>query len=482
MKKTYLASMLCLFSTIIGYTQSFSIDTVFEIKELNENISYNHSNRLLTQDGSTIIPLIPEFEQNTSNIQLFVYIDTVLQTKILKWECDTLQYYGNIYCYGGGLIKDNKYIFYCHNYIYLTKLQDERFISLKRIKYKKSEYFSGIYPIKNSINKFLLYNTYNNPITNVFPDIFRIAILNIKTRLVEKIREVPVEKGSLFSHYGYNLIVNSEDKIAVAHPTKPEFYIYNNELDIIDTVCINYPDINNTNKLIDSTFSDEYLKQNRFDPISSYITKINEEFLYLSKARIHKISFLTNDKLLIHIYPNNNNKLDSIIHFVYSIKEKKFDNDKGTANQFGLMDGDDKNIWYNNKSIVLEYRMIDDETIRYCANLIIYNKQEDYILKLPLDTSLLKKIIESNYKDSIQINFADFNNIAIFNILSCSKCNFLHLKKILVIHVYDGEITPYDRFINKKKYNRIFDKPTILFIKKSEQTNKFKINTIYSVK
>ena len=87
----------------------------------------------------------------------------------------------------------------------------------------------------------LLASSYNYYTEKKLYDNFALCVFNLETKKVVRQIEMDLGKEMLLSHFSVNVPIESKkDKIAVAHPTLPFIYIYNDKLDIIDTIYASF--------------------------------------------------------------------------------------------------------------------------------------------------------------------------------------------------------------------------------------------------
>lgn len=96
------------------------------------------------------------------------------------------------------------------------------------------------------------------------------AKFNIKKKKIEKIINIDVGKGIFLSHFSNHMISTSKNNIAISHPCKPEVYLFDNDLNLLDTIVIDYPNIFKTKNLLDSILTDTLILENRYMTINYY--------------------------------------------------------------------------------------------------------------------------------------------------------------------------------------------------------------------
>ena len=142
----------------------------------------------------------------------------------------------------------------------------------------------------------LLMNSYNAYNEKKLYDDFALLVFNLKTRKVVYNKEMDLGKGMLLSHFSSTVPIESKkDKIAVAHPTLPFIYIYNDKLEPIDTVSAQFTNIISIDSIINAVFTDSFLERNKTNPKEKI--RIIEEKKIDNMERIEKVFWLNDDIL-----------------------------------------------------------------------------------------------------------------------------------------------------------------------------------------
>jgi len=137
------------------------------------------------------------------------------------------------------------------------------------------------------------YNRYNE--TKLYDD-YALCVFNLRTKKVIHDKEIDLGKGILFSHFASTLLMESKkNRIAVAHPTLPFIYVYNDKLESIDTVFVKFQDAISVDSAINAVFTDLFIEQNRFNPGLMIETIENKKINQME--RIEKVFWLNEDIL-----------------------------------------------------------------------------------------------------------------------------------------------------------------------------------------
>ncbi|MDR2834778.1 MAG: hypothetical protein LBV69_01065 [Bacteroidales bacterium] len=475
------------FLNLLG--QEFSVVKEFEIKNINPDIFYNYSPRMIKSKDKTIMPLNPIYDITEDSLS-FLIIDSTLKTSIIKWKYEKDSYGDEDGCYSGLHFPNDNYLLMGDKVLYSVKQINNSLKTQKKIKlpngegkeYKNISYID--YPEQKYV---LLTSTYNSCRFDTIHDVFRLAKFNLKKGKIEKKVSIDVGKGIFLGHYSnYNWIANSSKIIALANPVKSEIYLFDNNLTITDTIKINYPSIYNTGKIIDSILSNQYILENKGYSVNIIQMMVENNIHKLPK--IENIVFWDDDLLLIQINSNcddmkNLDCLKQRLYFVYSVSQQKFYNENGLL----LSDFDIESFLPFSKNSIWIFDSVDnDDKIKYFAHVdkISIDFDSKYISKI--DTTLLSVInLESYNSETQKINFSDFDNIMIADIAACSHCKYDNkYKNIMIIHVYpdEYECTKSEKLLNKRKYEQIFDSPKVFFLKNSLLDANLRKNTIYKIR
>ena len=140
----------------------------------------------------------------------------------------------------------------------------------------------------------LLANSYNGYDKDKLHDNYALCVYNLQTNKIPYYAEMDLGKGILLSHIGTTVLIESKkDKIALAHPTLPFIYIYNENLKPIDTVHVQFQHALSIDSVINTVFSDSYLE--RINP-KDIIQTINDGKID-DMERIEKVFWLSDDVL-----------------------------------------------------------------------------------------------------------------------------------------------------------------------------------------
>ncbi len=281
----------------------------------------------------------------------------------------------------------------------------------------------------------------------------------------------------------------SKDNIAVANPIKPEIFLLDYNLNIIDTIEINYPKINETTHFIDSLITDDYIAENK-SQVYKIINKLNANNI-MRHPRIDKIAFVNNDLLYIHVMPEyDSTDVDwnqKAIHYVYSLSQNEFCNPDGLSSYYYLLNGSAPVVFNGNRVFGLDADANDDDSYVYNLNItkltVDFGANKTDVLTL----SELPKF--SDFKDvnntNIALSYDDFDYVMFADASSCSHCRYGNVyPNILVVHtIPDGEeMSKATKMLNVKKFAQVFNNPKVLFCTTSVLNGKqIGINKIYRI-
>lgn len=231
--------------------------------------------------------------------------------------------------------------------------------------------FDGI-SLLNAEN-IVLMNTYNSYSKEKLYANYALCIYNLPTKRVTYQKEMNLGKGILFSHFSLTSLMESKnEKIAVAHPTLPFICIYNNHLNAIDTISVQFQDTISVDSVINAIFTDSFLERNRARP--KVIIETIEKEKINQMERIEKVFWLSDDIVGYTI----RQAFSTARFFVfYSISEEKelerklvLNNDAITPYNF-VSTG--RILINNNKTIWRKFIYKDDESDFY-YKFYIYDK------------------------------------------------------------------------------------------------------------
>ncbi len=486
---------LLLLTLIIGklmFCQHFNVIKTIELETLYGEQFYAYYDRIQSEN-KTIIPIYPIYEDDFENM-IYVVIDSLDNFSLLQWkrEADKDGYKDTPIA---GIFLDNNKGILISEYLYYFQIKGKQMLTTKKIKPpNQSKYgeFYEIYPLGDNSSKYvLLANTYNCSSRKTIYDIFRFAKFNIKKKKIEKIINIDVGKGIFLSHFSNHMISTSKNNIAISHPCKPEVYLFDNDLNLLDTIVIDYPNIFKTKNLLDSILTDTLILENRYMTIN--LLQILHNNNIMKYPRIDKVAFIDEDLLFIFVKPDavvdtNNNWHRNHLHYVYSLSNKDFFETKGKISNFDAINSSQPLIFHNNKTVAV-WDSVDTNNlfkyyISFCEISIDFNSK--YIDTI--DLSILPPFLHLKSIDSLNKNqnYEKFNYIMVANYAACSHCKFYDkYPNLMIIHVFDKN-DAYNRstmLSYKTKYNKMFDNPTVYFCEDSMiDLNKIKINAIYKTK
>jgi len=140
----------------------------------------------------------------------------------------------------------------------------------------------------------LLMNDYNYYTEKKLYANYALCVFNLQTKEILYSKEMDLGKGILFSHFNSTALMESKkNKIAVAHPTLPFIYIYNEKLEPIDTIHARFQQIVSVDSVINAVFTDSFIERNRFNP--GLIIETIENGKIDKMERIEKVFWLSDD-------------------------------------------------------------------------------------------------------------------------------------------------------------------------------------------
>ena len=219
--------------------------------------------------------------------------------------------------YQSAFISDNKLLLlHVDGYLVVYEKNKKGNFVFKKTLTIKGEKYNIVSLLDNET--VLLANSYNGYTEKKLYNDYVLCTYNLKTKELYHI-EMDLGKGILLSHFATTFLIESKkDKIALAHPTLPFIYIYNDKLEPIDTVYVQFKDSISVDSVINAVFSDDFIKLNRTRP--KEIIQTIEDKKIDQLERIEKIFWLSDDVLGYTIrQPLSKERM-----FVfYSISEKK---------------------------------------------------------------------------------------------------------------------------------------------------------------
>lgn len=264
--------MLKLFTSILFtiivlntvFCQSFNTQKTIEVKPIYGDIFYDYYNRIQCEN-KTIIPLVPLYENDYDSIT-FLIIDSLDNLRLLRWKCEKDMYGDNDLATEGIFLTNDKILLMSQYYLYYSHIRGNQILTKRKIKLPKIKDgdFNEVYPIgENSSIHILLASTYNFSKEGSLHDIFRLAKFNLKKKKKEKSISIDVGNGIFLSHFSYQMISTSKNHIAVANPCKPEIYLFDNDLNSIDTIILDNQSILKTKNLLDSILTEKIILENK---------------------------------------------------------------------------------------------------------------------------------------------------------------------------------------------------------------------------
>jgi len=255
---------------------------------------------------------------STKNKKQNFELITVKDTTINKMEIKNKGFDGGGLWYKSAVI-DNEKLLLLHvdGYLVVYKKNKKGNYILKETLNIKNRDFNAI-SLLDSEN-ILLMNDYNYYTEKKLYNDYALSIFNLQTKKIIQSKEVDLGKGILLSHFSSTVLIESKkDKIAVAHPTLPFIYIYNEKLEPIDTVYVQFQDTVFVDSVINTVFFDSYLERNKTNPKG--IIQIIEEKKIDQMERIEKVFWINNDILG---YTIRQPFLRARIFVLYSMSEKR---------------------------------------------------------------------------------------------------------------------------------------------------------------
>jgi hypothetical protein len=213
----------------------------------------------------------------------------------------------------------------------------------------------------------LLVNDYNYYTEKKLYNDYALSVLNLQTKNVTHHLEMDLGKGILLSHFNATALIESKkNKIAAAHPTLPFIYIYNEKLEPIDTVYVQFQQSVSVDSVINSVFTDSFIKLNRTKP-KEIIETIEKKEIH-QMERIEKVFWLSDD-IVSYTICQPYSKWARIFVF-YSVSEKRELYKKielcpyGSNAPYNFVTSK-RVLINNNKTIYIDYIYTDDESDAY---------------------------------------------------------------------------------------------------------------------
>jgi hypothetical protein len=468
--------------------QSFNEIKTIEVEPIYGDVFYNYYYRIQSEN-KTIIPLVPLYENDFDSIALLI-IDSLDNLRLLHWKCEKDMYGDNDIATEGVFLTNDEILLMSQYYLYYLRIKGNQLFTKRRISLPqgKDGDFDAIYPIgENSSTHVLLVNTYNFSRKGATHDIFRIAKFNIKKKKIEKKITIDVGKGIFLSHFNYQMVSTSKNNIAIANPCKPEIYLFDNDLNPIDTIIINYQNIYKTKNLLDSILTDKIILENKNN--TANLIKILHDNKIIRYPKINKIAFIDEDLLFVLVQPdvnvNDNNWAKNKLHYIYSLSNKDFFDKEGMLSDFKAINSSQPLIFHNKRTVTISDTADTNDFFKYYISFwkLAIDFNSKYIDTI--NPSLLPSSSNLESLDSFNINYLDFNYVMIADYSACSHCKFGNkFQNILIIHTFSqsDKIEKSEKLVYRKKYHQMFDSPKVYFCADSMiNTKLIKINTIYRI-
>jgi hypothetical protein len=216
----------------------------------------------------------------------------------------------------------------------------------------------------------LLMNCYNWYTEEKLYDDYAMLVYNLPTGKVTYEKRIDLGKGILLAHYSLTSMESRKNKIAVAHPTLPFIYIYNENLEPVDTIYAQFHSSVSADSLINSEFTDSFLERHQTQP-KEIIHVIRDKKIH-EMERVEKVFWLSDDIVGYTIKQAFSEKRMFVFYSVSQKKElqKKIVEREEPYNFISstrVLLNNNKTIWYGSK-----YN--DDESDIYYL-LYLYDKQ-----------------------------------------------------------------------------------------------------------
>ncbi len=484
---------LLIFSTITThlFCQTFSDHKKIEIPQINGDNYFSYRENIKCKNKS-IIPLMPVHETNSDSIS-FLVVDSLHNTSLLHWKVEKDLYGNYSYCNGGGCcLQKNEMILMTWDHLYHVKQKGNTLETYKKIKLPQKENFDfeKILPIygEASTNNVLLVNTYNYRRSDTVHDIFRLARFNYKKKKIEKTVNIDVGKGIYLSHFSFKWASSTKDNIAIAHPCKPEVYLYDNNLVAKDTIFIDYPAIYKTQTFLDSILPNDFLLDNK--PPAYKIIEILNKNKIMRYPKIEQIAFIDDDLLFIYVQPeidlNASKWTPGKLYFVYSLSKGEFYINEGVKETFSTINRSQPIDFINNYTVNLVDSVDENNQYKYYAAIskISIDFDSKYLSAIDLQKLPDFSALESISLDTTQYDYSDYSYIMVSDYSACAHCKFEDkFENILILHTYQGdEISKSAKLTNQKKYMQMFKNPAVYFCPDSLlNTDSIKLNSIYKI-
>ncbi len=470
MLRSFLSFLL--FITIISsvFSQEFSIKKQIEINPINNNVFYDYFEKFQCKNR-TVVPLIPLYDTDFDTL-FFLTIDSSNNVQWLQWKCEKDKDGDSDVCTKGVCLLNNEMLLMSQYYLYRVKQKGNKLKTVKRIKLPQKENFDfeSIYQINgNSSNHILLVNTYNFSRSDTLHDVFRLAKYNFKKKKIEESLTLDVGKGIFLSHFSYQWVTTSNHNIAVAHPCKPEIYLFNNNLSSVDTIVVDYPEIYKTKNFLDSILTNNLILKNKYK--TANLIKLLNEKKIVRFPKIEKIAFINEDLLFILIQPdisiNSKNWSKNKLHFIYSISNQEFYETKGLLSNFNIINSSQPLMFANNCTVNLSDSVDSKNEYKYYATIskLSIDFQSKYMDAIDLQVLPPFSMLENN-SSSNTVDYSNYSYIMVADYSACSHCKFDDkFKNVLVLHVF-SDTDRHDKATKLfyiKKYEQMFNSVSVYF-------------------
>lgn len=380
-------------------------------------------------------------------------------------------------------IKD-KLIILQANKIKIFKIKKNRVVSKKQLKIINNinylNDFSNIYQKNDS--EIYLFNEYNFYREDKLYDEYRIAIFNLKTGKIQCIKSLDLGKG-IVTNFGMGQKFDSKNEnIVLAHPTKLQFYLINNKLEITDTIFLPQYSSINTDSAFNECFTDSYLEATKIYP-SNKIETMNNNGLYLY-PHIEKIGWLDQNNILISamnvdsIVPTNYSFAGNRILYIFNLKNRQF------------KEINYKTYWrFLPITISIDFHS-NEHGIMSCL-FEEYNYNDEIIRSLYLtrfhDSSSVNTTIDNQFTfpDSayniqgkiIDLDYTKISNVLFLDAFSCINCYSPKSLKKSYVFIVDNNMPRATKHGIYTKIETILNPSGIFFIK-SKDLHNLPLNTL----
>ena len=301
------------------------------------------------------------FEKEKQNFELF----TIKGTATSKMKIKNAGLDGGGFWYESAAMSNKMLLLYHVNgyLVIYEKNKKENYVLTRVI--NVGQLYSVVSLLDNE--NILLINDYNGYTEKKLYANYALDVLDLQKKEITYSKEMDLGKGILLSHFNeVALIESKKNKIAVAHPTLPFIYIYNEKLEPIDTIHAQFQQTISVDSVINAVFTDSFITLNRTNP-KEIIETIDEKKIN-KMERIEKVFWL-NDDILGYTICQPYSQRAKIFVF-YSISEKKELYKRielypeGSKNAYNFVYSK-RILINNNKTIDIDYIYKDDESDIY---------------------------------------------------------------------------------------------------------------------